>query len=202
MSFVIFDTEYTTWKGCLQNGWQGQQKKEVVQIAALKVDSDFNALAEFNRLCRPQINPVLSDYFMNLTGITNEQVVVHGVDFATAYADFKAFVGGDCCVSHGWGGAWQDACDGDILAENLRLYHLPQDTSIRYYNIAALFKEAYQKHKIEVKSQSSGQIVKILGLQKKLTELNLDEHNALFDVYSILCGIKHFKEDFTILRKI
>lgn len=27
MSFVIFDTEYTSWKGCQEYGWQGMQKK-------------------------------------------------------------------------------------------------------------------------------------------------------------------------------
>ena len=34
MSFVIFDTEYTSWKGCLEHGWVGNQKKEIVQINA------------------------------------------------------------------------------------------------------------------------------------------------------------------------
>ncbi len=85
MSFVIFDTEYTSWEGCLQNGWRGLQKREVVQIAALKVDDDFNVVAEFNQLCQPKINLILSDYFVNLTGISNDDVAQKGVDFASAY---------------------------------------------------------------------------------------------------------------------
>ena len=32
MSFIIFDTEYTSWKGCLENGWSGNHKKEIVQV--------------------------------------------------------------------------------------------------------------------------------------------------------------------------
>ena len=201
MSFVIFDTEYTSWEGCLQNGWRGLQKREVVQIAALKVDDDFNVVAEFNQLCQPIINPILSDYFVNLTGISNDDVAQKGVDFASAYQRFKAFVGNDVCYSHGWNGAFEDACDGAILAENLRLYGLPADNSVKYRNIAALFKQIYQKHNITVFSQSSGQIGKILGLQQQLADLHLDEHNALYDVYSILCGVRHFADDFAILKQ-
>ncbi len=202
MSFVIFDTEYTSWAGCLENGWCGHQKQEIVQIAAIKVDDNFNVTGELNLLCQPKINPQLSDYFMNLTGITNEDVAAKGVDFATAYAQFKAFVGTDVCYSHGWNGAFEDAGDGEIIAENLRLNHLSQDASIKYRNLAALFKKAYQKHNIHITTQSSGQICKILGLQSQLDNLHLDEHNALYDVYSILCGIRYFATDFEILHQI
>ena len=201
MSFVIFDTEYTTWEGCLQHGWRDNQKKEIVQIAALKVNSDLKVLAELNLLCKPKINPVLSQYFIDLTGIDNNMVTQKGIDFTTAYTCFKNFVKKDVCYSHGWGGTFTDACDGVVIAENLQLNHLPVDDSIQYRNIAPIFKKAYEKNKITVKSQSSGQICKILGLQKQLKDLNLDEHNALYDVYSILCGIRHFKEDFAFLQQ-
>ena len=98
MSFVIFDTEYTTWKGCNENGWHRNQKKEIVQIAAM-------------------------------------------------------------------------------------------------------FKELYARHNINIKSQSSGQIVKLLDIQNKLSPLGLDEHNAFFDVYSVLEGLKFFKTDAIMLLK-
>ena len=78
MSFVIFDTEYTTWPGCQENGWIGKQKKEIVQIAAIKVTDQLKVIDEFNALCKPVINPVLSDYFTKLTHITNEQVEKYG----------------------------------------------------------------------------------------------------------------------------
>lgn len=193
MSFVIFDTEYTTWKGCNENGWHGFQKKEIVQIAAIKINSDLEVTTDFNRLCKPQINPVLSDYFVNLTHITNEDVAQNGILFADAYAAFKKFVGADVCFSHGWGGNFNDKSDGDIIKENLQLYGLPKDNDITYRNIAPIFKQLYDKHHINIMRQSSGEIVHLLGIEAAVKNLNI--HNALFDVYSILEGLEYFKQD-------
>lgn len=81
MSFVIFDTEYTSCKGCQEHGWRGRQQREIVQISAIRVSNDLRVLDTFNVLCRPSINPILSDYFVNLTGITNKQIQSHGVSF-------------------------------------------------------------------------------------------------------------------------
>ena len=58
--------------------------KEVVQIGAVRLDGDFNIVAEFDVLVRPRINSRLSPYFENLTGITNEDVARSGQDFAAA----------------------------------------------------------------------------------------------------------------------
>ena len=195
MSFVIFDTEYTSWKGCQEHGWTGNQKKEIVQIAALKVTDDFHVLKELNLLCKPIINPVLSDYFVALTQITNEQVQKNGVSFEQAYDVFQKFVGDDFCLSHGWDGTYSDQTDGKIIGENLILYRLPRNTKIIFRNIAPVFNALYEKYGIKVKSQSSGQIAKILKISDRLERLGITEHNALYDVYSILEGLKYFKDD-------
>lgn len=195
MSFVIFDTEYTTWEGCLQNGWTNGKKKEIVQLSALKVTEDFEIIAQFNQMCIPTINPILSEYFINLTGITNETVQKNGVSFAELYADFKAFVKDDICCSHSWGKDFKDKADGDVITENLLINNLQPDYDIKFCNLAEIFNTLYQKHNINVKSQSSGQIVKILNLEDKIAGLNLDVHNALYDVYSLLEGLKFFKSE-------
>ena len=85
------------------------------------------------------------------------------------------------------------------MEENLKINNITPEKMLKYRNIAAVFKELYQKHGTDVKTQSSGQIVKILNIQDKLSSLGLDEHNALFDVYSILEGLKFFKNDALIL---
>lgn len=41
MSFVIFDTEYASWRSCQENGWTGNQKKEIVQLSALKIIDEY-----------------------------------------------------------------------------------------------------------------------------------------------------------------
>ena len=200
MTFIIFDTEYTSWKGCQENGWHGQQKKEIVQIAALKVDEHLNVKDELAIFCKPQINPVLSDYFVELTGISNDLIAQKGIFFAEAYEKFSNFVNSNVCYSHGWGSDSNNACDGEIIAENLHLYNLLPNKKIIYKNIAPLFKALYEKHHLDIKSQSSGQIVKLLGICSRLEKLHIDEHNALFDVYSILEGLRYFAADINFQR--
>ena len=199
MSFVIFDTEYTSWKGCQEHGWTGTQKREIVQIAALKVSDDFEVEGTFNQLCQPAINPVLSDYFVELTKITNAQIKQYGLPFAEAYEKFAVFAANDVCFSHGWGGDYKNESDGAIIAENLQLYGLKNKHHLVFRNVAAVFKELYAKHNIAVRSQSSGEIVHILNIENRLERLGINPHNALYDVYSILEGLKYFKEDIAAL---
>lgn len=193
MSFIIFDTEYTTWKGCQENGWHGKQKKEIVQISALKISDKLEVLKEFNQLCKPSINPILSDYFVQLTHITNEQVQKNGIPFPDVFKNFKKFVGHDICLSHAWGKNKLYYADGNIVQENLKLNHLPINKSIQYKNIAPIFKKLYKKHHIKIEKQASGEIIQLLNI--KSTHQNLNPHNALFDVYSILLGLRYFKSD-------
>lgn len=201
MSFVIFDTEYTSWRGCQEHGWRGNQKREIVQIAAIRVSNDLRILDTFNILCKPTINPILSDYFTNLTGITNSQIQRKGVSFHTAYKKFKKFVGKSHCLSHGYGGRWDDKCDGEIILENLSLYKMPLDNDIKYHNIAAWLIPEYKKHKIKDHPKNSGRIAKCLNMDNKIKNLGIDEHNALYDSMSILMGIKYFRQDLNSLLK-
>ncbi len=192
MSFVIFDTEYTSWKGCQEHGWQGNQKKEIVQISAIKVNDNLEIISEFNTLCKPLINPILSDYFIELTHITNEQIGKLGKPFKQVYADFVEFVDNNSCYSHSWGSDFSNKSDGKIIEENLGLYDIPAQKKIAYYNIAPVFEQLYKENRINVTSQSSGQIAQILDLNANIKKLGLNPHNALYDVYSILVGLKHF----------
>lgn len=192
MSFIILDTEYTAWKGCQENGWQGNQKKEIVQIAALKVSNNLKVLAEFNALCKPKINPVLSEYFTNLTHITNTQIKKHGEPFADVYKRFEVFVKNNICYSHSWGSGFLNESDGSIIKENLYLQNLIAEKKIVYRNVAPIFKQLYKENNISVKSQCCGEIAGILGVDKKLIKSGRNPHNALYDVYSILEGLKYF----------
>ncbi|MBQ8677599.1 MAG: hypothetical protein IJ529_03940 [Alphaproteobacteria bacterium] len=202
MSFVIFDTEYTSWKGCQEKGWSGARKKEIVQIAALKVTEDLQVIAEFNKLCRPVINPILSDYFVNLTHITNEMISQEGILFEKAFTEFKEFVGQNTCFSHGWGADFEHKSDGAIIDENIDLYHLRLKNDIKYFNIAPFFQKVYEKKKLQIKSQASGDIASLLGLGDKLVSLHLQPHDAFYDVYSILEGVRYLREDILPLMKI
>lgn len=190
MPFILFDTEYTSWKGCLENGRADWQKKEIVQIAALKIDNHLQVESEFNVYVKPEINPVLSDYFIDLTGITNEKLAAEGVPFYEAYARFKAFAEGCICYSHAWGAPSGSLADGEVMNENLQYHRLIDDSTPVYRNIAPWFKQRYAEEGINIKSQCSGEVARLLGCERAIQDLGLNVHNAFYDVYSVLSGLR------------
>ena len=79
-TIVFYDTEFTTWEGAMENDWSAPgQYREMVQIGAVRFDLDtLTEVDEFQLLVKPVKNPVLSDFFCELTGISNEDVVKTG----------------------------------------------------------------------------------------------------------------------------
>ena len=66
-NIVVFDLEFTSWKGSLQRNWsKNGEHREIVQIGAVMIDleSNFKIINQFNCLVKPTINPYLSDYFV------------------------------------------------------------------------------------------------------------------------------------------
>ncbi len=114
---VVYDLEFTAWDGSMARRWLAPGEfKEVVQIGAVKVTSAFSPIERFDCLIRPRLNPHLSDYFVTLTGITNDAVATRGVDFEEGYESFVSFAGTLPILAFGR--------DDLVLIENLRLYGL------------------------------------------------------------------------------
>lgn len=190
--FIIFDTEYASWQGYINLSEEERKKTyvDIVQIAALKVSlENLEVISELNLYVKPQEK--LTDYFINLTGITDEKLAKDGIPFYMAYPKFKSFCGDLPCYSHGWSSNIDHQADGQIMQLNLESNRIIDNNPLDYRNIANWFRQEYQKRKINIASQSSGKIAKLLGCEKDLQHLNLDEHNALYDVYSILAGLKY-----------
>jgi inhibitor of KinA sporulation pathway (predicted exonuclease) len=98
---VILDFEYTAWEGSRARRWRGPgEHREVIQFGAVALDaaSGLAEVGNFERLVKPRINPVLSSYITDLTGITNDDLARSGVDFATALGAFSDFVGATSLV--------------------------------------------------------------------------------------------------------
>ena len=117
---VIFDTEFTAWAGSMSRGWRGPgEHKEIVQIGAVVLDAkSLDERRAFSVLIRPLRNPVLSDYLVGLTGITNERLAVEGVDFATGVGRFVALAGRRSLYAYGR--------DDRIIAANADLLGAPK----------------------------------------------------------------------------
>lgn len=173
---VVFDLEFTAWEGSLRRRWLGPGEfKEVVQIGAVKIDPiTFEELGALDVLVKPRLNPVLSDYLVTLTGITNEEVAARGVDFEIAYRAFVAFAGQGRIVAFGR--------DDLVLEENLRLYGMKDVPPLpRYSNVIPwLFMQGFDlrgKHACDVGPLAG---VKFEGRL----------HNALDDARSVAAGIR------------
>ena len=184
--FIIFDLEYTTWEGALDRGWdRDNEYREIVQLAALKVDSDtLQVIAKLDLLIKPTVNPILSDYFQQLTGIIQHDIDQRGLSFTEAYDQFIEFCKPGLVFSYN--------NDMFILGENAALNkgivcRITKTRDIGFVNIAPYI------HRIDpgTISYGSGRLWQFFNLPKPH---EADEHDALFDCYSILAAIRHLQQ--------
>jgi inhibitor of KinA sporulation pathway (predicted exonuclease) len=177
MKFVtVFDLEFTAWEGSMREHWMAPgQFREVVQIGAVKIDAEtFASLGEFEVLVKPKFNPVLSDYLIELTGVTNEAVAARGVDFMPAYDRFVAFADGGTICAFGR--------DDHVLEENLRLYGIHDAKPLpRHLDAAQWLRD----NGIATKGFHACDMARLCG-----AEFEGREHDALADAQSVALGIK------------
>src|SRR3989339_332026 len=174
---IILDLEYTAWQGSFERGYNlPNEHREIVQIAALKIETEnLSEIDILSIIVKPRINSQLSDYFINLTAITQTEVDQQGIDFAQALEQFKKFVGDLSCYSFGR--------DEKVIRENCYLYGLdyPFDDS-KFFDMREYF---IGQGVVEAKNYQSGNITKAFGIEPKERG-----HNALHDCHSIVDGLK------------
>lgn len=166
-NIVLFDTEYTAWEGSQESGWsRSNEYKEIVQIGGIILETqNFTKVSSFNVYVKPIFNPVLSEYFINLTAITQEVVERRGIDLISAYAQFVDWSVGIDSYSFGH--------DEKVIIENFDLLNKSTNFQTqRFFNARNLFEE----NNIDTKNYCSGNIIEYFG--KKTT---LRAHDALND---------------------
>ncbi|MBC8338608.1 MAG: exonuclease domain-containing protein [Rhodospirillales bacterium] len=127
-TIAVFDLEFTAWEGSLQNGWSATgEEKEVVEIGAIQLADDEGLMetGAFQALVKPVINPGLSEYFVNLTGITQARLEADGLDFADGLEAFREFIGEDTRAVYCYGRDW-NVLGQDCERRGL-LFPFPQD---------------------------------------------------------------------------
>ncbi len=176
---IVVDTEYTTWPGALENGWSAPgQHREVVQIAALRVDENFVVQDRFNILVRPRVNPVLSDLFIKLTTLTQEQVDRDGVAFPDALQAFSDF-----CRQY------KIICmnaDEAVFRENCRLNDVAFSFPASWHRLRPFL----EKNDVDVKTHASGDLHKLTPAPLATGHTHLASH----DVESMACWLAHAKK--------
>ena len=183
--FVIFDTEFTAWEGSRERQWsEPWEQRELIQIAGLRVsvnEGHLTVVKAFDELILPIQNPELSAYIMALTGIQQSELNARGVDFCSAIEQFWQFCGMGQIPVFSWGN------DAVILQENSHL----NDIELPVFAGGIRDIRPYLRSQaIHVPATNSGHLAKTLGIQ-----LDGNEHNALFDVRSILSALQFWVDN-------
>lgn len=172
-SVVVYDLEFTAWDGSMAERWlKPGQFREIVQIGAVRLDAQtLEETGHFETLVKPRLNPVLSEYFERLTGITNDHLAAGGSDLDEAYADFLAFVAGDATFAFGR--------DDLIFLENFRLYGMKGTPVPPYTNILPWLAAN------GMRPPHAGDVAEAAGVC-----LRGQKHDALFDARSVAEGVR------------
>jgi inhibitor of KinA sporulation pathway (predicted exonuclease) len=173
---TVFDLEFTAWEHSAAEHWMRPGEfREVVQIGAVKLDPEtFETLGELNLLVKPKFNPVLSDFLVRLTGITNDAIAQRGLDFQEAYARFVDFADGGAICAFGR--------DDWVLHDNLALRGIRNAKPLpRHINIGPWLVE----NGIATKGFHSCDVARLCGAQ-----FEGRDHDGLDDARSVALGIK------------
>jgi inhibitor of KinA sporulation pathway (predicted exonuclease) len=178
--FIIYDLEYTSWEGCHKNGWDEtkNQFKEIVQIGAVKADStSLEAIDTFSVFCKPVKNPILSEYFVELTGIEQSDLE-NTLSFSNVLEKFTKWVGESPIFAHG----------EDFKVIELNCYYNNISNSLNINNAFDL-KSLLAKAGFPIEKYYSGNLSSYYGLQ------NIEhEHEALGDAFNILKTLQEMKK--------
>jgi len=183
---VIYDTEFTTWEGAMERGWSGENEhRELVQIAAQRINLQTQVVVgSFEVLVQPVVNPQLSEYFIDLTHVTQAQVDEQGVSFSSAYAQFMEWSGGLKKLS--FSQTLDSASDMGVLRENISLYGLSAVLPEPEFGVVT---GVFQAVGIDTRQYNSGRLYQAFNLQ-----LTGHQHNAMHDVDSIVASLWELKK--------
>ena len=177
---VVYDLEYTSWEGAHMRGWTGPHEyREIIQIGAVKIDAGtFEEHDAVSLLIQPILNPILSEYIISLTGITQTMLKKDGVPFKEGLAHFAEWVGQRSLYA--WG------IDGTVLQDNCRKFEevcpFPQE---QLRNIKPLFVA----RGIDADRYMSSTIPEAFGKRSPFTG-----HDGLNDARSIVLALHELKK--------
>ena len=173
-NYILFDTEFTAWEGSQKRNWSNDNEyREIIQISALKIKNG-KILDKLNIYVKPCINKILSDYIINLTGITNYKIMTQGVSFKNALEEFYIFSENYELYSYG--------NDYDVILENMKINKIMDDKYFKIEKKFKDFKDILKKYtNINVNKYSSGTIYKALDIKIN----NHKIHDSQSDIYSM-----------------
>ena len=191
MKYIVFDLEFNQGFDRKLNKTVSNEKCpfEIIQIGAVKLDSNLNIIDTFNTFIKPNIYKEIHPFIKKMTNITNEDVK-DAPSFTKAFDIFMEFMQDSHNILCVWG-------SGDLkeLYRNIKYYDLStQDLSNTYINV--------QHHASIYFNNPTG---KSIGLQNAITLLQLNQdksyHNALNDAYYTSLVFKNIFDDNMEIKK-
>lgn len=104
MNYIVFDLEFNQDLNSLQVSDENAAKCpfEIIQIGAVKLDSDFHTAGTFNRYIKPSIYLQVNPFITELTGISTDQLLSEET-FPEVLDEFIKFIGEDAFTTVIWG---------------------------------------------------------------------------------------------------
>lgn len=167
MQYIVMDLEWNNTYAKKANGYIN----EIIEIGAVKLDSELEFVDTFSTIIRSQIGKKLRGSVKKLTHLTNDDISM-GMPFTKAFSLFRKWIGNEETVIFTWG-------DGDIrvLLDNFK--YLNGIKVIPFLGIYCDLQKCFQKY---IRSNKGQQI----GLLAAAEALEIDpemyiHHRALGD---------------------
>ncbi len=192
-NFVIVDFEWTSWAGNFSSFYgkdlrlekrKDWQKREIIQIGAIKFNSKYKIISKLNLFVKPTINPKLSNYIKKLTGISQRKIDTKGKDFKNSFKKLKKFCTKCKVLANGE--------DEKILIANFK-YNKMKNIKFKINNIKPILKN---KYKIPNKFSQSGIIHVYFGYKKIKNKM----HDAVYDCGCIIKAMKKLKFNLNYIK--
>ena len=185
MEYIVFDLEFNQGFDKEHNKTVSNERCpfEILQIGAVKLESNFNIIDTFNSFVKPQIYTDIHPFVGKMTHITFDKVK-NAPTFPAVFKEFKKFISSSSAIMCVWG-----AGDLKELYRNIYFYSLPTKSLPKLYiNV--------QQHASSFFNNPTGQSI---GLQNAVQILDLPQnkayHDALNDAYYTALIFKHIYDE-------
>jgi 3'-5' exoribonuclease 1 len=131
MNYIVFDLEATCWEN------DRTKKSEIIEIGACRLNDALEKTGEFQMFVQPVLNPKLSEFCAQLTGIRQEQVQ-NATKFPEVCRRFREWIGQEYWLCS-WG-----FYDKRKLEQDCVLHKVPFEWVCRHISIKHQYADLRQ----------------------------------------------------------
>lgn len=177
MDLIVLDLE---WNQSPNNKKNPLVPFEIIEIGAIKLDTEFNQTGQFCEVIKPSIYKRLHSISRDITHLSMEQLN-KGDDFKIVFKRFLEWCGNDFMICT-WG-----CTDITELQRNMKYHEFPLfKAPVIYYDIQKIFSIVYERNRKTRRSLQDASIA--LNIKQ-----DIPFHRALSDACYTAEVIKHLK---------